>query len=268
MSPPPSKPAWQLPPGVTRGSLDYIESPEIAEGYDQDLADGVDLQFDEETIQQYLPVTGLVADLGCGTGRALLPLVRRGNRGLAVDLSPEMLRIVAEKAQRENLTLDYLQTNLVELDAIGDASVDHAICMFSTLGMIKGAAYRQEFLDHVWRILKPGGRFVVHVHNFWFNLFEPDGAWWIAQHLVRARFTRGMERGDKYYQYRGIPNFFLHVFSRREFARTLRQSGFQIERMIPLRMDRQGELPHAWWLGGVRASGWIALCEKPREEDF
>lgn len=263
MAPSSSKPAWQLPPGVTRGSLDYIESPSIADGYDEDLAFGAEFQFDEQTVQQFVPETGLVADLGCGTGRALLPLIRRGNRGLAVDLSPEMLRIVAEKAERESLAIECLQANLVELDAIGDASVDHAICMFSTLGMIKGADHRQRFLDHAWRILKPGGRFVVHVHNFWFNFFEPGGAWWIAQHLVRAAVTPGLERGDKYYQYRGIPNFFLHVFSRGEFASTLRQSGFQVQRLVPLRMDRQAELPHAWWLGGVRASGWIALCEKP-----
>lgn len=258
----PSQPSWQLPPGVTRGSLDYIESPAIADGYDEDLAFGSDFQFDEETLAQFIPSHGLVADLGCGTARALVPLVRRGNRGLAVDLSAEMLRIVAEKAHNEQLDIECLQANLVELDAIKDASVDHAICMFSTLGMIKGASYRRKFLDHVHRMLKPGGRFVVHVHNFWFNYFEPNGAYWLASHLLKARFTPGMERGDKYYRYRGIPNFFLHVFSRGEFAQALKHSGFKIHRLVPLRMDRQGELPHAWLLGGWRASGWIALCEK------
>ncbi|PQO46594.1 class I SAM-dependent methyltransferase [Blastopirellula marina] len=262
MPSPSSKPAWQLPTGVTRGSLDYIESPAIADGYDEDLAFGSDFQFDEQTIAQFIPSSGLVADLGCGTARALIPLVRRGNRGLAVDLSAEMLRIVQDKAKQEQLDIECLQANLVELDAIADESIDHAICMFSTLGMIKGSANRKQFLDHVHRMLKPGGRFVVHVHNFWFNFFEPAGASWLISHLVKAALTRGMERGDKYYRYRGIPNFFLHVFSRGEFAQTLTQSGFRIERLVPLRLDRQGELPHRWFLGGWRASGWIALCEK------
>lgn len=257
-----SKPSWQLPTGVTRGSLDYIESASIADGYDEDLAFGSEFQFDEQVVSDFIPETGLVADLGCGTARALIPLVRRGNRGLAVDLSEEMLRIVAEKAQQEGLDIECQQANLVELEAIPDQSVDHAICMFSTLGMIKGAAYRKQFLDHVYRILKPGGKFVVHVHNFWFNFFEPDGAIWIASHLVRARFTRGMERGDKYYRYRGIPNFFLHVFSRGEFADALKSSNFQMTRLVPLRMDRQAELSHPWFFGTWRASGWIALCEK------
>ncbi len=258
-----SRPAWQLPTGVTRGSLDYIESAAIADGYDEDLAFGSEFQFDEQIVADFIPSTGLVADLGCGTARALLPLVRRGNEGLAVDLSEEMLRIVAEKAQNEGLAIECLQANLVELEAIADQSIDHAICMFSTLGMIKGSANRKQFLDHVYRILKPGGKFVVHVHNFWFNFFEPDGAFWIASHLIRAKFTRNMERGDKYYRYRGIPNFFLHVFSRREFAGTLKASNFQVARLVPLRMDRQAELSHPWFFGAWRASGWIALCEKP-----
>ncbi|GAA4432570.1 class I SAM-dependent methyltransferase [Bremerella cremea] len=261
-SSPSSRPSWQLPTGVTRGSLDYIESAAIADGYDEDLAFGSDFQFDEETIANFIPPEGLVADLGCGTARALIPLVRRGNRGLAVDLSPEMLRIVAEKAKQEQLDIACVEANLCELDMIADQSVDHAICMFSTLGMIKGADNRRTFLDHTYRMLKPGGRFVVHVHNFWFNLFEPNGAYWLASHLVKSRMTKGMERGDKYYRYRGIPNFFLHVFSKGEFARALKQSGFKVVRQIPLRMDRQAELSNAWLFGGWRASGWIALCEK------
>jgi len=260
-----SKPAWKLPTGVTRGSLDYIESAAIADGYDEDLAFGSDFQFDEEVLKQHIPQGGLVADLGCGTGRALVPLARRGNQGLAVDLSPEMLRIVRQKAEAEQLDIRCLQANLVELDMIDDQSVDHAICMFSTLGMIKGRDHRQTFLGHVRRILKPGGRFVVHVHNFWVNLNEPDGWYWVLKHYLQTWTTAGMERGDKYYRYRGIPNFFLHVYGRREFLGELRRAQFKVDKLIPLRIDRQGVLPCNWLCGGLRAGGWIASCEKEGE---
>jgi len=263
MNSPPSRPSWQLPSGVTRGTMDYVESPAIADDYDEFFAFCDLFQFDEQVIAESIPPTGLVADLGCGTGRALVPLVRRGNRGLAVDLSAEMLRVVREKAEVENLEIEILQANLVELDAIASQSVDHAICMFSTLGMIKGAENRRKFLEHTHRILKPGGIFVLHVHNFWFNLWEPAGPWWVAKHLVQSRLTPEMERGDKYYRYRGIPNFFLHVFSRKEFSAALRQAGFHIQRQIPLAMNRQEQLPASWLFGGLRASGWIAVCEKP-----
>jgi len=258
------QPAWKLPTGVTRGSLDYIESAAIADGYDEDLAFGSDYQFDEEVLKLHIPAIGRVADLGCGTGRALVPLVRRGNQGLAVDLSLEMLRIVRQKAEAEQLDIECLQANLVELDSIEDQSIDHAMCMFSTLGMIKGREHRQTFLRHALRMLKPGGRFVVHVHNFWANLNEPDGWYWVLKHYAQTWTTPGMERGDKYYRYRGIPNFFLHVYGRREFKRELRQAGFKVDKLIPLRIDRQGMLACPWLCGGLRAGGWIAICEKDR----
>ena len=54
-----------------------------------------------------------------------------------------MLRIVAEKARLENLDIQGVQANLVELDCIADQSADYVICLFSTLGMIRGREYRQ-----------------------------------------------------------------------------------------------------------------------------
>ena len=98
-------PHWQLPPGVSRGSWDYIRSPHIAEQYDEFFAENRLFEFDERELARILPSHGLVADLGCGTGRALLPLVRRGMQGLAIDLSAEMLAIVAEKAEAEDLPI-------------------------------------------------------------------------------------------------------------------------------------------------------------------
>jgi len=258
------KPTWQLPPGVSRGSLDYIESPQIADGYDDDLGLGFEQQFDEEVLLQAIPEKGLVADLGCGTARALIPLVRRGNQGLAVDLSSEMLRIVQQKATEEDLTIECLQANLVELDTISSGSIDHAICMFSTLGMIRGSDNRKTFLDHCFRILKPGATFVVHVHNFWANLYGPNGLIWIVNHFFQCWTSNEIKPGDKYYPYRGIPNFYLHVYWQSEFESELKNSQFQVRRMIPLRTDRQGQLAWPRLLSSLRAGGWIAICEKPK----
>ena len=98
-------PHWQLPPGVSRGSWEYMHSPDIAYDYDEFFAYNRLFELDEQELARYLPQSGLVADLGCGTGRALLPLVRRGMRGLAIDLSAEMLSIVQEKAEIEDLPI-------------------------------------------------------------------------------------------------------------------------------------------------------------------
>ena len=157
---------------MTRGLWDYIHNEAIAEDYDDYFAQNSLFDFDEPLILQAFRDDrdgGLVADLGCGTGRALVSLCRQGFRGLAVDLSQSMLEIVQEKADLAELDIQCLRANLVQLDCLIDDSIDHAICLFSTLGMIRGRDSRRQALRHVARTLKPGGGFVLHVHNFWFT---------------------------------------------------------------------------------------------------
>jgi SAM-dependent methyltransferase len=190
-----------------------------------------------------------------------VPLVRAGHRGLAVDLSLEMLSVVGEKAAAESLSIDRVLANLVELDCLADASADYAICLFSTLGMIRGSDNRRRVVAHARRILKPGGVFVLHVHNFWYNLFDPGGPWWVLKSVLCAPFRRNFDVGDKFFDYRGIPQMYLHVFRRRELLSLLRRAGFRIRELIPLDYRRTARLRMPWLLGNVRANGWIVICE-------
>lgn len=253
-------PQWKLPPGVSRGAWDYAHTPHIADDYDAYFAQNRLFELDEQVLARHFDPPGLVADLGCGTGRALVPLVRRGHRGLAIDLSESMLRVVREKAAAESLPIECLQANLVELDAVADNTVDYAMCLFSTLGMIRGKAHRAQALAHARRIIKPGGALVLHVHNYWYNLYDPGGPWWLLANLARSLFDRQMERGDKYFTYRGVPNMFLHVFTRREMRAAVRRAGFQIREWIPLAPQRYSVLSHKWFCESLRANGWIIVC--------
>ncbi len=255
------RPHWQRPPGVSRGTWDYVHSTSVAEDYDDYFAFNSLFDFDEAVLAKCLHPPGLVADLGCGTGRALVPLVRQGYRGLAIDLSAHMLRIVREKAALEALPIDCLQANLVELDTVADHSVDHAICMFSTLGMIRGRANRRQALQHFHRILRPGGRFVLHVHNYWFNLRDPGGPGWLLKNLLTAPFRNDIELGDKWFPYRGVQNMFLHVFRWRELATDLSHAGFRIVERIPLDVARRHQLRWPWLFGAFRTNGWIVVCD-------
>ena len=254
-------PQWKLPPGVTRGVWHYTQAGHIAQQYDDYFALNRLFEFDQQVLARLFRPPGLVVDLGCGTGRALLPLARRGFRGLAVDLSPDMLQIVARKARAENLPIQLLQANLVELDCIRSRSVDYAVCLFSTLGMIRPRQYRHRLLAHVRRILKPGGLFVLHVHNLWYNLFDPAGRRWLARHVLAVLLGRRLELGDKFFYYRAIPQMFLHTFTRRELVRALHHADFRIRELIPLDSDRQRPLRRSWFFGGFRANGWVVVCE-------
>ena len=227
----------------------YTTADHIADQYDEFFAENRLFEFDEQVLARHFSRPGLVVDLGCDTGRTLVTLARRGFRGLGVDLSPAMLRIVAEKARAENLAI------------LADQSFDYAVCLFSTLGMIRGRGNRRRVLAHVRRVLKPDGLFVLHVHNFWFNLFDPIGRRWLAGHLLSVPFRRGVERGDKLFHYRGIPQMFLHTFTQGELRRELASAGFRIKELIPLAVSRQRPLRRPWLFGPFRANGWIVVCE-------
>ncbi len=258
-------PHWQLPPGVSPGTWDYVNHPAIAEDYDDFFAINSLFEHDERVLSEEFQPPGLIADLGCGTGRALVPLCRRGYRGLAVDLSTHMLRVVMEKAALDGLDITPVKANLVQLHEsdppIADASVDHAMCLFSTLGMIRGHDNRLHALGHVRRVLKPGGRFVLHVHNYWFTLHDPGGWLWVAKNIAQATFLRDTDIGDRYFPYRGLPTMYLHTFRPRELRGLLRSAGFKIRRWIPLEVTRKGPLPHPWWFESLRANGWIVVAE-------
>src|SRR5688572_30196260 len=168
-------PDWQLPAGVSRPLWDYFHDPALAHAYDQALADTPLLKVDQDFVLEHCQPPGSIIDLGAGTGRLAIPLAQRGYRPVAVDLSPEMLKVLRDKAAALGVDVPCVCANLVELGMFGDASFDYAACLFSTIGLIVGAEARRRFVTHVQRILKPGGVFVVHVHNRWFNLWTPHG---------------------------------------------------------------------------------------------
>ena len=253
---------WQLPSGVSRGLWDYTHSPDIAAHFDEFFEFHQLLKLDQRLVHRSLTVDNheLVADLGCGTGRALVPLVRAGARGLAVDLSEHMLHQVRRKADLEDLPIECVQANLVNLNCLADNCVDHAICLFSTLGMIRGQANREMAAGHMRRIIKPGGRLIIHAHNYWAHLFDPGGVFDIARNLILSTLTSRVERGDRYFPYRGVPKMFLHSFTERELRTLLANNGFQT-RFYPLNETQSGLLRYPWLIRPIRASGWIVVCQ-------
>lgn len=250
-------PDWTRPPGLARGTWHYVHERSIARHYQDFVAETPLCRLDVEYVLSRLTPKGvareqreperecpeksadvrecdspqpLVLDFGCGNGRVSLPLSSAGFRVLAVDLSQPMLeelvRIQSQSVADTVTEVMPLRANLVQLDGLRTAIADHAVCLFSTLGMIRGQQHRIEFLRHARRIVRPGGSMVLHVHRKWAALREPGGWRKLASDAWRAFHTSDHEFGDSYYAYRGLEDMFLHRFSVSEMNRLLRESGW------------------------------------------
>lgn len=253
-------PDWKLPRGVSREVWQCAQSEHAARGYDASLAHSALHRADQQFAERHLVVSGRLIDFGCGTGRLLIPFAQRGAWVLGVDLSAEMLRLAGAKAMAAGVAIARLQANLVELDCLADASFDSAACLFSTLGMIAGARERRSFIGHVHRILRPNGRFVLHVHNLWFNFWDAAGRRWLLRDALR-QLLRRPDAGDRPVP-EGVIGFPLHHFSRREAVRMLREARFRIREVLPVGVTADANVRSPWWFGWLRCYGYLVAAEK------
>jgi SAM-dependent methyltransferase len=252
-------PDWQLPPGISRPMWDYLNDPEQARTYDQRLAETPLVDVDRQFVLRHCPQPGRLIDLGCGTGRILIPLAGHGFQVLGVDLSEEMLRIVGEKAAAAQVNVQRLKANVVELECLADAAFDYATCLFSTLGMVAGSGARRRVVAGVRRLLRPGGLFFLHVHNRWFNAWDRAGRGWLVRDWLASRLG-WKEAGDR--PMPGGGGLTLHHFTRREVLRLLQSNGFNIVEVAPIGLRPDGRLPAAWWFAGLRAYGYLIAARR------
>ena len=254
---------WQLPPGVNRGLWDYLHSPEVARNYDAYLAGSSLPQVDEAFVAEHSPGPGRLLDLGCGTGRLSIAAARRGHRVLGVDLSAEMLAVAKEKTAAAAVEVELLRANIAELDCLRDQSFDYAACLFSTLGMVSDAEQRRKVVANVRRLLRPGGCFILHVHNRWFNVWNAFGRSWLVRDALRSLRGRA-DAGDCVMPaHQGIAGLTLHLFTRGEAVTLVRGAGFQVHEVRPLSLRPDGRLSWPLAFGTLRAYGYLLAARRP-----
>lgn len=276
MSQPPKLEApapWRRPDGVAPGTWDYVHQRTIADHYDAFVAETPLCELDRQILSQWLPrISGppqTVIDLGCGSGRTALPLAEAGYDVIGIDLSRSMLGVVVRKANdrppesdlpQNPGSVSVVQANLVELECFADQIADHAVCLFSTLGMIQGRPNRRRMLSHAARIVRTGGLFVLHVHNRWAAIGEPGG----LRALIRSRLAsihrRDVEFGDSTYAYRGIDAMFMHRFSRAELLADLAATGWGVESCQSISVDGSKTIGGA--MTSWRAGGFVIIAKR------
>ncbi len=259
-------PQWRRPRGVAAGTWDYVNERSIADHYDAFVADTPLCRLDANFVNELFPDVEprrdvSILDLGCGSGRIAIELAAAGYRVIGVDLSQPMLRVLAGKVAglpSGSGSVTAVRANLVELECFANCAVDHAVCLFATFGMIQGRGNRRRMLGHVARIVRPGGRLVIHVHNIMAALREPGGTVALLRSAARSLFDRDHQWGDACYAYRGIENMFMHRFTRRELQSDLQAAGWAVEQIESISIDGARRTK-----AGRIAGGFIAVASRP-----
>ena len=103
---------------------------------------------------------GPVVELGCGTGRISLPLVRAGATVVGVDRSEPMLARAAARRRRSR-SGERLQLVRADIRSLPfePGTFETVIAPYGVLQSLLRDADLKATLDSVARILKPGGRF-------------------------------------------------------------------------------------------------------------
>jgi SAM-dependent methyltransferase len=123
----------------------------------------VECAFVEACLKAHGPAKAKkLLDIGCGAGRHLFELARRGYRMTGVDLRPEMVAYVKEEAKRLKLPVEASVDDLKRLAIRGP--FDLAFCFMDTFRFL---LTNEEIIAHLRAIaglLAPGG---LYLTDFW-----------------------------------------------------------------------------------------------------
>lgn len=111
---------------------------------------------------------GPVLELGCGTGRVMLPLAEQNHSVVGIDISPDLLAIARQKVEQSGC---HNRVRLVQDDIrtvrLPDQNFTFAYCVSNTLMHCNTQADQIQLLQTAHVHLQPGGLLLL-------DLFNPD----------------------------------------------------------------------------------------------
>lgn len=142
---------------------------DLAAFYDATTPEQGDVAFYRDLA---LEADGRVLEVGCGTGRIYLELLRAGVDAEGIDPAGEMLSVLREKAAAEGLDPSVREEGATGLDA--DAEYALVIVPFRTFLLLDSPDEQLTALERIHAALEPGGRLAL-------NAFVPDPQF-VAEH--------------------------------------------------------------------------------------
>lgn len=184
-------------------------------------------------------VAGEILEPAVGTGRILIPLLRRGLRVRGYDTSAHMLAVC-----RDNCAAHGLDPVLFEADLVSfrePATFEAIIIPAGSFALVIGREHAKQALHNLRASLAPGGRLIVDVEPLQAPTQpEPMGHWWHGTDLVTLTCHPGVPASPRcvtswcrYELWRDgqlvqseLEPFTLQTYDLDEFAGLLQETGF------------------------------------------
>lgn len=181
-------------------------------------------QFELAGLERMLRLRGrdLIADVCCGWGRHLVPLLARGYQAVGLDISEMMLRGARERLRSAGLPLHVMQADAAALP-FREATFDVVLNLFNSFGYFLEEGQNIAVLREAARVLKPGGRFLLDTRNRQFQiLYAPyrqlmktsDG----RELILRCTYDRERRRLDSRWSLPEDPDCVVHEASIRLYG--------------------------------------------------
>lgn len=117
----------------------------------------------------FLPKTGKVLDVGCGSGRDAFALAEMGLEVTAVDPAKNMLNSAKENFSHKNIT--FVEDSMPSLKEVKSKGEKYDFILLSAVWMHIEEKDRKEAFDNLKSLLSPNGKMAIYLRH---GRFEDD----------------------------------------------------------------------------------------------
>ncbi len=221
-------------------------------------------------LAEYVKNGDKILDLGCGNGRLYELFKNRPIEYIGVDNSRRLI----ELAKENQLPSKFQAPQFLVVDALDlpfQKQEFDVIFSVAVLHHIPSVELRRQFLDNCYKALRPGGRLILTIWNFWqprlllrYRLW-PMALGWHRRELdpgdvlipwkMRVPRSETLALHEKYLPpIFKIINRYYHAFRRKELTELMVQAGFKIETDYYVRRSQKTN-----WLNGYNL---VAVARK------
>lgn len=226
---------------VQKNIIDEFGS-KVTQGKYAKIAEQGFWESEEILINKYFKSNSTILDIGCGSGRTTIPLLKMGYNVIGVDITPQMIETAKKIAQSRNLDIDYRVGDATNLE-FEDNYFDGAIFANNGWVQIPSKEKRQKALNEIYRVLKLNGIYIFTAHKRYYSGFH-FFFWakqWFRFYILKPLGIRieEIDFGDRYFR-RHIngkklkQKQYIYMASIKEVKEQIKKSGFKLVKAVSM----------------------------------